>query len=87
MDTIPDDTCQTCGAKRGEKHGDYRDTSGEWIPCEYEETMIECPCGWIGTKADLIAEWSGMEPHCPGCWNSRDFEDKEVIWKEKTTYE
>jgi len=37
---------------------------------------IECSCGWTGTQADLIAEWSDIEPHCPECWNSRDFIDE-----------
>jgi len=42
------------------------------------QDQIECQtCGWIGTVADLIAEWSDIEPHCPNdCW-SNDFLDVE----------
>ena len=36
---------------------------------------IKCACGWEGTAEDMIAEWSDIEPHCPECWNSRDFEE------------
>ena len=39
---------------------------------------IECEqCGWLGSYADLIAEWSDIEPHCPECWNSRAFLEEE----------
>ena len=39
--------------------------------------QIKCACGWEGTESDMIAEWSDIEPHCPECWNSRDFEEEE----------
>ena len=46
---------------------------------------IECQqCDWVGSYADLISEWSGMEPHCPNnCW-STDFieEDKKMKFKD-----
>jgi len=88
--TPKDDRCRVCGAEKGEKHGQYKQFMGDFggipswetIDCEYEERPvglgkhIKCACGWEGTESDMIAEWSDIEPHCPECWNSRDFEEE-----------